>query len=118
MTTNTQIALAKTQSIKISLVNAIMELESRAERARLDNDQDLSRRLSLQSVALSKEALRIHQVEAEIRSRTALKVAIKKLSGIAGEARDTVSLLRKTADALGAAARMIGTLGKLATIFA
>ena len=114
MSSNRQKALAKIQSLKSTHFNAIAELELRAEQA-ADRDEDvLSGRLSLQAVALAKEAIRIRKAEDQIRVTMPLSPVVAQLDALAADGRSALARLKNVSNALGTAAQLIGIFQRIA----
>ena len=113
-----QDAMSKINSMKITLFNAISELEVQASNARKAGNNDLSSKLSLQSVALAKLAIKVRKAEDAIRLKIPLISAINELAAIAGDARSKLADLRKTEKFLDEAAKLITIIAKVATVFA
>lgn len=118
MTTDLQLALAKTRSMKITLFNAIAELGIRSEQALIDGNETLSSQLSLQAVALGKQATNVRRAESKIRAANGLSQAVSKLDLIAADAREALARLEGTANSLAAATKLINIVSKVISVLA
>lgn len=109
-----QTALAKLSSLKISLFNAVTELEMRAA---AETDDEKSSELLLQASALARQFILVRVAEDEVRAQMPLTPIVTELDAIAAEARATLDDLKKTAEGLDKAARLLEIIGRLAQVF-
>ncbi len=117
MATNRQIALAKIRSLQHSLFTAITELEVLAAEAAKRGDDAFSSQLSLQSVALAKESVRLRDAADDIRATMPLTPVVDRLNTIAADARSTVEDMDKIAEAIGKATTLLGIIRRIVTPF-
>lgn len=117
MSTGKNTALAKTHSLKITMFNAITELEVQAEAARLAENHSLSGDLSRKANELAEKAILIRRAEDEIRLRNSLRDEIDQLDRIASDSRKMLKRLKKISEALDASARLIQLITQIAGIF-
>lgn len=104
-------------SMKTSYANAILELQHCAEERRLAGDQLGCIALLEKSNELSIAALGIRKAEMAASQATSLTPTLKQLSKIAIEARKEVEALKKAADKLAQAAKIVAVLSKLLEFF-
>lgn len=109
-------ALAKTNSLKLSVINVIMELRAAADAASARGDLDRSAELDREAALLARESVEIRLVEDRLRARQGLSEAIQNLNTISGDARGTLAAIRLGGDLLEHAATLLRILGHVAKI--
>ncbi|MBA85530.1 hypothetical protein ACSSNL_08475 [Thalassobius sp. S69A] len=111
-----QTALAKLSSLKISIFNAMAELEIHAETALAAGRQDEHTAMMLKLGELGRSARKIRDAEDKIRASMPIADTISALDDVAAQARTTLKRLKKTADVLEEIATLIKIVGNLSTI--
>lgn len=117
MPTELNSALAKINSLKLSVINTIMELRQAADEATARGDHQLGRDLDLKAAELAKNAVEIRRAEDHVRAQAGLSAAIANLNDITGEAKRSLAAIRRGADLLGNAAALLRILANLSTVF-
>lgn len=105
------------RSLKISYANAVVELQHRAEQRRQAGDQPGSIALLERSNALSEAALGIRRAEITASLAQSLTPALTQLAAVVGDAREATVKLKKAADTLAEAARVINIFSRLLQLF-
>lgn len=116
MTTDIQIALAKTRSMKVTVANAVGELGMRSEAAFNTGNASLGNKLERQAIELARQVIELRRTEDRIRAATGLTPAITELDKIASDARKALGRLERTSDALAEAAKLATILANLAGV--
>lgn len=117
MASERQLALAKTRSLKLTVINAMAELGLRSEKALERGEDGLSSQLSLQIVALGKQAAVLRRTEIRLLGEESLAGPIARLEDIASDARQSLARLKSAADALAETATLITILGRITGLF-
>jgi len=110
-------ALSKLNSLKISTINAINELNMRAKAAAQAGDTAKESKLKTAAIDLSIKSVAIREAEDAIRASAPLTSTIDQLSDIAEDGRRTARRLKDAADALSDAATLLTILTRLTTLF-
>ncbi|MEO0401100.1 MAG: hypothetical protein AAF214_01865 [Pseudomonadota bacterium] len=116
MTQRKVTALAKLTSLKITTMNAIAELEMRAEAAADAGDTAAETQHINTAIALAQQSVLIRKAEDEIRAGMSLTTAIDQLDDISRDGRTTLKNLRKAADALEHATTLLTILARLSAL--
>ncbi|MBO9468208.1 hypothetical protein J7443_23480 [Tropicibacter sp. R15_0] len=111
-------ALAKTNSLKLSVINAIIELENGATEALARGDDALSTKLSLQAGLLARESAKIRKAETSLRRKIGLGAAIAKLNTLSSNARKVLKAIRRGVDLIENADLLVKILTNVAKIAA
>jgi len=116
MPSNLNTAQAKLNSLKITTMNAITELEIRAEAARSQGDTAAEDKHITKAIELAQASVHIRKTEDKIRESIPLMPVISKLDAIASDGRATLASLKKAVDALGQAAKLVQILTRLVSL--